>query len=101
MKTYSVIFTLFIALLGIVVAILLQSAPDSVSGNSHPSFPSMSQGGDASRHDGIWVLGWLFGALQIILFCGLYLGEPLWSEDSPMGGDPLWSGLFIYFHPCS
>lgn len=68
MKSYPVIFALFITLLGIVVTILLQSAPGSVSGNPHPSFPSMSQGGDASRHDGITVLGWLFGALQIILF---------------------------------
>lgn len=68
MKSYSVIFFLLIALMGIVFTILLQPAPDSISGNLHPIFPSMSQGGDASRHDGFLALGWLFGALQIILF---------------------------------
>ena len=98
MKSYSVIFFLLIALMGIVFTILLQPAPDSISGNLHPIFPSMSQGGDASRHDGIWALGWLFGALQIILFV-VCIWVSLCGEKTHRWVVILCGvGLFINFH---
>ena len=87
--------------MGIVVAILLQPAPDSVSGNSHPSFPiDESRRGRKSTR---WVLGpgLVVRSTSDYFIRGLYLGEPLWSEDPPMGGDRLWSGPIYLFSPCS
>ena len=68
MKPYAIIFALLLSLLGVLLVILWQPVPEAVSGVAHPEFPTMSQGGEAVRHEGLLGLGWLFGALQIGLF---------------------------------
>lgn len=68
MKPYVFVFILLLCILDTLGFALFTEPPEAVSGVAHPEFGSMSQGGDASRHEGRLVGGWLYGSLQIGLF---------------------------------
>lgn len=65
---YWLLFGLLLAIL-ITLGIFLSSpVPDAASGATHPTFPSMSEGGTSERHEGRLWLGWIYGSLQIVLY---------------------------------
>lgn len=68
MRSYVFVFILILGILITLAIGLLVDPSEAASGVVHPDFGTMSQGGDAGRHEGRLVGGWLYGSLQIGLF---------------------------------
>lgn len=72
MKLDLLVFVLTLAMGALLVAAFLLPEADTVTGQAHPTFQGMRQGGDgAGRHLALMPLAWLFGSLQIALFAAL------------------------------
>ena len=79
MKTWLPL-VLLIALWVVVLTIFLTPEVEGGHGVAHASFQDMSHGGSGmARHRSVFVSGWLFGALQIVMFVGLLA----WSAALP------------------
>lgn len=68
MKPYVFVFLLLLCILATLTIALFLEPPEAASGVVHPDFGTMSQGGDADRHEGRLLGGWIYGSLQIGLF---------------------------------
>jgi hypothetical protein len=74
MKPYVFVFIILSFILATLAIALSIDSPQAASGAVHPDFGTMSQGGDAGRHEGRLLGGWLYGSLQIGLFV-LLIGQ--------------------------
>ena len=69
------LFVLTACIAALLMIGLCREEPESGHGTPHPQFSEMNQGGDPSRHDGLILLGGVYGGLQIVLLvAGLCLG---------------------------
>ena len=71
---------LLIVLWAVVLTLFLTPEVEGGHGADHAKFAAMKQGGSGlARHQSVLVAGWLFGALQVLLFVGLLA----WSAALP------------------
>lgn len=68
MRRWWMIFGFLVLLCLVLGSVLAMPEPVSRHGTDHPRVNSMEIGGDASRHDGVIWLGWLYGVVQVALF---------------------------------
>lgn len=69
MKVSTIAIGLLVAMLGVIAAAWIIGAPDGAAGGGHPVLPNMSVGGDGqAKHERIFVLGAIFGVLEILFF---------------------------------
>ena len=68
MKPYLALLVLLVIIALTLVLSITRPVPEAATGAPHPEHTEMNQGGNAVRHDGKLLLGWIYGAAQIGLF---------------------------------
>lgn len=94
MKIPQLLLGLVLAIAGLLLAAALLPEPPGGVAAPHPERPSLLVGAPAPP--ALLVLGWAFGALQLIFFAACFaLGVQRGGRLGPMRR-PLWIGLIVY-----
>ena len=68
MKPYLILLSLLMITALTLAVSLTRPVPEAAKGAPHPEHVEMNQGGEAQRHEGRLLLGWIYGMAQIGIF---------------------------------